>query len=64
MLNEDIADAMEAPYNAAEEKGKLKEREAVATWLRSLFPPDDDDRGYGRLLSHLATAIEAGEHLP
>lgn len=62
MLNEDIAHALDAPYNEAAEQGRKQEREAVCTWLRTLFPIDDD-RGMGLLLSHLATAIEAEEHL-
>jgi hypothetical protein len=62
MLNEEIAVAMDAPYEAAREEGRKEERAAVVSWLRSLFPAEDDN-GFHRLIAHLAVAIESKEHL-
>lgn len=62
MLNEEIAVAMDAPYEAAREEGRKEERAAVVSWLRSLFPAEDDN-GFHRLTTHLALALEAKEHL-
>ena len=62
MLNEDVAEALERPYLEAEERGRRDERATTVNWLRSLFPAQDD-RGFHRLLDHLASAIEAEEHL-
>jgi hypothetical protein len=62
MLNEAIADALDAPYNAAEEQGRKKEREVVVKWMRELFPVEDD-KGFHRAFNRIADAIEAGSHL-
>jgi hypothetical protein len=62
MLNEEIAEALEAPYNAAERQGREAERKAVAAWLRSKSQ-FDDQLGHARLMRHLAACIEDGDHL-
>jgi hypothetical protein len=62
MLNEEIAQALEAPYNAAERQGRESERKSVVEWLRakSNF---DDQLGHAKLMKHLAACIEDGDHL-
>lgn len=62
MLNEAIADALEAPYNAAEVQGRMKERERIVKWMRELFPAEDD-KGFHHAFNRIADAIEAGSHL-
>jgi hypothetical protein len=61
MLNAEIAEELDRPYEECRAEGRKEERGAITTWLRSLFP-QEDDRGFHRLLSHLASAIEAEEH--
>jgi hypothetical protein len=62
MLNEDIAEELERPYEEAREEGRLAERTSISAWLRSLFPPDDEHRMH-LFLNHIAKAIEEKDHL-
>jgi hypothetical protein len=61
VLNEAIADALEAPYNAAEAQGRMKERERIVKWMRELFPAEDD-KGFHHAFNRIADAIESGAH--
>jgi hypothetical protein len=62
MLNQEIADALDAPYNAAFERGVQDERGAVVAWLRASFAGIEDDKGIALALRRVATIIERGGH--
>lgn len=73
MLNEEIAEALDAPYNAAFEQGVQDERAAIVAWLRAPYEGMEDERlGPVRsasslihsslVLRRVATIIERGGH--
>ena len=63
MLNEEIAEALDAPYNAAFEQGVQDERAAIVAWLRAPYEGMENERlGPALVLRRVAAIIERGGH--
>ena len=59
MLNQEIADALDAPYEKARQEGAEEERQKIANWLRECGKHSKIAK---TLLQRIANKVESGEY--